>query len=120
MVRICTGEVCVRKQQPVAQWLALLIGNHQRVLRVARRMPWRKIHALEVVVVGLDLRTHSDRIAQRRKYAGDLIERLGNRMLGASQSPRPRQRDVDGFGCQRRISTAPRLRPPPAVARRVP
>ena len=52
------------QKQAVAQRAALLVGDDQRVLRVARGMARRKVHALEVVEVGFDLRTNADRVAR--------------------------------------------------------
>ena len=85
---------------------ALLVGDHQRVLRVARRMAGRKVHALEVVVVGLDFGPDAHRIPHRRKHADDLIHRPRDRMLGANQPPRSRQCDVDSFGLEGRVGGA--------------
>src|ERR1039458_2271902 len=75
-------------QQPVALRTPLLPSHHQRILRVARRMPRRKVHALEVVVVSLHLRPHAHRVAQRREDADNLIQRARNRMLGAQETAR--------------------------------
>ncbi len=57
------------QQQAIAQRAPFLIGDDKRVLRVARRMAGREVHALEVVEVGLDLRANADRVAQRREDA---------------------------------------------------
>ncbi len=100
------------QQKAVAQRFALLLGHHQRVLRVARRMAGRKIHALEVVVVGFNLRPHAHRIAQRGKDRHDLIQRARDGVLGPGQPPRSRQRDVDGLGLERGVAR-------PAAQRRV-
>ena len=91
------------KKQPVAQRAAFLICDHQRVLCVARRMAGRKVHALEVVVVGFDLRPHAHRVAQRREHRNNLVHGARDGMLGAGQPPRTGQRDVDGLGLERRI-----------------
>ena len=91
------------QQQAVAQRAALLVGDHQRVLRVARRMAGRKIHALEVVVVGFDLRPHAHRVAQRREDRDNLVQRARDGMLGAGEAARAGQRDVDGLGLERGI-----------------
>ena len=71
------------QQQAVALGAAVLIGDDERVLRVARGMAGREVHALEVVVVGFDLGADADRVAQRRKDARDLVEGAGDGMLGA-------------------------------------
>ena len=55
-------------QQPVAQRLSLLPGQHQRVLRVARGMVRREIQRLEVVEVALHLRPQRGRVAQMMKH----------------------------------------------------
>jgi len=49
MVRICTGEVWVPQQQPLALRLRFLPGDEQRILRVACRMVGGEISALKVV-----------------------------------------------------------------------
>ncbi len=64
MVRICTGEVCVRSSKRSRCGFRFLLRDEERVLRVARRMVRRKIQRLEIVVVGLDLRTFFDRVAE--------------------------------------------------------
>ena len=64
MVRICTGEVCVRSKQTVAQRLRFLPGDEERILRVARGMIRREIQRLEIVVIGFNLRTFFDRVAE--------------------------------------------------------
>ena len=99
-------SVCAQ-QQPVAQRTPLLIRNHQRILRIPSRMPRREVHALEVVEVGLDLRPHAHRVAQRGKHLGNLMQRLGDGMLSARQPPRARQRNIDRLSRQRRV-TRPR------------
>ena len=53
-------------QQAVALRPALLPSHNQRILRIPRRMTGRKVHTLEVIVVGFYLRPHADRVAQRR------------------------------------------------------
>ncbi len=89
---------CVRPhQQPVPQRLALLARDHQRVLRIARRVVRRKIQRLEIVVIRLHFRTHADRIPDRLKHRDDLIHRLDQRMFRPQHAPRSRQRDVDGL-----------------------
>ncbi len=63
----------------------------------------RKVHALEVVVIGFHLRPHAHRVAQRRKHSDNLVQRARDRMLGAREPPRSWQSDVDGLSLQRRI-----------------
>ena len=74
-------------------------------------MARRKIHALEVVVVGFDLRPHAHRVAQRRKDRDNFVHRARDGMLGAGEPPRAGQRNVDGLGLQRCIGSARRPRP---------
>ena len=61
MVRICTGEVCVRSSKRSRCGFDSWSGDEQRVLRIARGMVRRKIQRLEIVVVGLDLGAFLDR-----------------------------------------------------------
>ena len=91
------------QQEPVALRTAVLPGHHQRVLRVARRVARRKVHALEVVVVGFDLWPHAHRVAQRGKNAGDFIQRAGDGVLGSGQPLGSWQRNVDGLGLESRV-----------------
>jgi hypothetical protein len=55
------------QQQAVAQFFRFLPGDEKGVLRVARGMVRRKIQGLEVVVIGFNLRTFFDRVAELRK-----------------------------------------------------
>ena len=75
------------QQQAVAQRTALLVGDDQRVLRVARRMAGRKVHALEVVEVGFDFGTDADRVAQRREHG---VISFSVRVMGCSAPVRRR------------------------------
>ena len=97
------GRSVRAQEHTVALRSPVLIGNHQRVLLVPRRMPRRKIHALEVIEVGLDLRADAHRVAQRCKDLSDLVQRFRDRMLGPGQPLRAGQRDVNGLGGQSRI-----------------
>ncbi len=92
------------QQQAVAQGTAVLIGDDQRVLRVARRMAGREVHAFEVVEVGLDFGADADRVAEGGKDAGDLVERAGDGVFGAGEAARAGQGDVDGLGGQGGVS----------------
>ena len=44
------------QQQSFALRLGLLVGDKERILRIARGMIGRKIQRLEIVIVGLDYR----------------------------------------------------------------
>ena len=83
IVRICTGEVCVRSKQAIALRLLLLSGEEDRVLHIARRMIRRKVQRLEVVVVGLDLGAFADGVAHRLEDRDDLVHRAHDGMLRA-------------------------------------
>ena len=48
------------QQQAVTLRALLLIGDEERVLRVARRVVGRKVQGLKVVVVALNLRPFGD------------------------------------------------------------
>ena len=86
------------QQQAVARCLPLLVGDEQRVLRVARRMVRRKIQRLEVVVVGLDLGAFADRVAHRLEDGDDLVLHAQHRMFDADRPLHARQRNVDPLG----------------------
>jgi hypothetical protein len=100
MVRICTGEVWVRSSSRSRRLLALLIRDHQRVLGIARRVAGREIHALEVVIVGLNLWTDANRVAKPRKDRDQLVRGAGDGVLRAHQAARAREGDVKGFSSQ--------------------
>jgi hypothetical protein len=85
-------------QQPVAQRLALLVGDHQRILGVARRVAGGKVQRFEIVVVGLDLGPQANRVAHRRKDGDDLVHGPDQRVLGAESAAGAGKRDVDGVG----------------------
>ncbi len=94
-MRICTGEVCVRRKQSVAQRLRFLAGDKQRVLRIARRMVRRKIQRLKVVKIGFNLRTFLDRVAQIAKDPNNLVHRLDDGMLRAEGPANAGEGDVE-------------------------
>jgi hypothetical protein len=57
MVRICTGEVCVRST------LRFAVGpgrQEEGVVHLARRMALGEVQRGEIVIVGLDVRTFGD------------------------------------------------------------
>src|SRR6202041_2889560 len=83
---------------------ALLVGDNQRVLRVARRVPGREVHALEVIEIGLDLRSHANRVTERGEDRRELIERAGNGVLGADEPLGAGEGDVDGLSRQKGVA----------------
>ena len=82
MVRICTGEVCVRSSRR-SRAASILLGDEQCVLRVARRMVRRKVQRLEVVVVGFDLGAFAHRVAHGLEDGDDFVLHPQHRMLHA-------------------------------------
>ena len=99
MVRICTGEVCVRKSIREPSGLRV---EEERVVHLARRMADREIRGREVVVVGLDVRPFGDRKAHVGEDRGELVDHLADRMdaAGLSGAGAHRQGDVDGLGVE--------------------
>ena len=57
--------------------------EEQSVLHVARWMVGRKIQRLEVVVVGFDLGTFRNGIAEVPEYAHDFVHGADDRVFGA-------------------------------------
>ena len=104
MVRICTGEVCVRSSRRSRAGLLLLPGDEQRVLRVARRMVRRKVERLEVVVVGLDLGAFADGVAHRLEDGDDLVHHAQHRMLDADGALDAGKGDVEALGGELGVS----------------
>ena len=86
------------QQQAIARGLALLSGDEERVLRVARRMVRRKVQRLEVVVVGLDLGTFADGVAHRLEDGDDFVHHAQHRMLDADGAVNAGEGDVEAFG----------------------
>ena len=98
MVRICTGEVCVRSSRRSRCGFFSWSGDEDRVLRVARGMVRRKIQRLEVVVVGFDLRAFGNRVAEIAEDGDDLVHRADDGMLRAQRTANAGEGDVDAFG----------------------
>ena len=90
------------QQQALAQRLALLPFDYQRVLRVARGMVGREVERLEVVVIGLDLGPFGDRVSHPLEDFDDLIHRPYERMLNAKLAPVSGQGDIEAFLLQTR------------------
>ena len=90
MVRICTGEVCVRSTTSGAP------VDVEGVLHVARRMILRHRQRFEVVEVGLDLRPDGDGEAELREDRLDLAPRQRDRVQVAEPARAPGQGHVDG------------------------
>ena len=97
MVRICTGEVWVRRSLRLVPVDAV---QEERVVHLARRMALGEIQRGEIVIVGLDVRTLGDREAHVAEDRGDLVDHLADRMDAAALGRRlpDRQRHVDLFG----------------------
>src|SRR6266566_1759247 len=89
------GRSVSAEQQPFTRRLRFLIGEEQRVLSVARRMVWRKIQRLEVVVVGLDDRTFSNRVAKIAKDGDDFVHGADDGVLLADWALDAGEGDVD-------------------------
>src|SRR6185437_3525840 len=88
-------------EQAVAQGLAVLAGDDERVLGVAGGVAGREVERLEVVVVGFDLGADSDGVAHALENADNFVQGLDERMLGSGLAPRAGERDVDGFSVER-------------------
>jgi len=97
--------VCA-EQKSIAQRPAFLVGDDERVLRVARRMAGGEVHALKVVEVGFYLGADADRIAQRGKDLRDFVERARDRVFRADKPLGAGQRDVDCFSSEGGIGWA--------------
>ena len=82
-------------EQAVAQRLALLSHDDERVLGVARGMVGREVQRLEVVVVGLDLGAGSDGVAESSEDAHSLTPGAQDGMLRADLRARAGERDID-------------------------
>ena len=91
-------------QQPVARGLCLLIGEHQRVLRVARGVVGREVQRLEVVEIALHLRAQRGGVAEMMEDRDDLVHRLQQRVLDAGRAHAAGQRDVDARPSRMRLA----------------
>ena len=80
MVRICTGDVCVRStlRSPFSS-----SGEEERVMHFAGRMAFGEIQRGEIVIVGLDVRAFGDGETHIGKDRGDLVNDLADRMNAA-------------------------------------
>ena len=98
MVRICTGEVCVRSSLRSAVRTRRL--EEEGVVHLARRMASREIQRGEIVIVGLDVRPFGDGEAEIAEDRGDLVDDLADRVDAAALGRRlaHRQRDIDRLG----------------------
>ena len=92
MVRICTGEVWVRRTSPDSCG-----PDPEGVLQGARRVVRRHVEGVEVVPLGLDLGTLRPLVAHRDEQVGDPLHQRGQRVPGPGRDPVPGQRDVDGL-----------------------
>ncbi len=80
--------------------LGILAGDENRILGVARGMVGRKIQRLEVVVVGLDLGSFFDGVAEIAEDADDLVHCLDDWMLGTDGTADAGEGDVEPLGRQ--------------------
>ena len=106
MVRICTGEVCVRSSRRSRCDLPFLPGDEERVLGVARRVIGRKVERLKIVVVALDLRPFGDRITHGDEDGNDLVHRPQHRMAHAELAVNAGQGHVDALGGELLLGTS--------------
>ena len=83
MVRICTGEVWVRRSSRPAGSPSRGCIDIERVVHVHRRMVGRKVEREEVVPLGLDLGADRDGEPERAEDLDDLVDDAGDGMLGA-------------------------------------
>ncbi len=102
-------------EQAIALGAAVLIGDDQRILRVARGVAGREVHGLEVVEVGFDLGADADGVAEGREDGDDFVQRFRDRVLGAGEAAGAGQGDVDGFGGEGGVAPT-RVLPAPAAA----
>ena len=86
-MRICTGEVWVRSKRRSRSGFLLLIGDDKRVLRIAGRVVRRKIERFEIVVVGFNFGSNTDRVAHVFKDANDFVHGANQRMFRAERGP---------------------------------
>ena len=96
MARICTGEVWVRRTTPDVL-LAVRPGHEERVLHLAGRVVGREVERVEVVPLGLDLRSLGHLVAHADEDVDQPLGQRRDRVPGAGRVPVPRQRDVDGL-----------------------
>src|ERR1700681_1347291 len=83
------------EQKTLLRRFRSLPRDEQSILSISRRMVWRKIQRLKVVVVRLDDRPLGDGIPQLLKHGDDLVHRLDNRMFGSHGAADSGQSDVD-------------------------
>ena len=86
------------EQQPIALRLRILARNEERVLRVTRWMVRRKVQRLEVVIIGFNLRTLFDRVAQIAEDTDNFLHRLDYKVFRANGSANARKGDVETLG----------------------
>ena len=98
MVWIWTGEVWVRINSRSRSGLRSWLGDHQRVLGVARGVAGRKVQRFEIVVVGLDLGAQTNGVPHRRKDGDDLVHGADERVLGAESAAGAGEGDIDRVG----------------------
>src|SRR6185312_9577262 len=77
-----------------AQGFALLIGDDEGVLRVARRVVGREVQGFEVVEVGFDLRSQTDGVSPALEDRDDLGHGLDEGMFDAEAAGDAGEGDV--------------------------
>ena len=98
MVRICTGEVCVRssRRSRCGRRSCPAMNSVSWVSRAG--MVGRKVQRLEIVVVAFDLRPFGDRITHGDEDGDDLVHRAQHRMAHAELAVNAGQGHVDALG----------------------
>ncbi len=100
------GRGVSAQQEAVAQGATFLVGDDERVLGVARGMAGRKVHGLEVVEIGFDLRPDTDRVTQRSEDTCNFVECARDGVFCADKPLGTWQGDIDGLGGQRSVTRA--------------
>ena len=81
-------------QQAVAAGLMCLSRHLQGVLRIARRVVFRKVKRLKIVEIAFDLRAEPGRIAELVKDFDDAVHGLEQRVRDAGRAHGTGQRDI--------------------------
>ena len=84
-------------QQPVASGLGLLVGNLERILRVAGWVVRGKVESFEIVEVGLNLRTERGGVAEVVEDLDDAIHGGEKRVRDAGMARGAWEGDIDSL-----------------------